>query len=85
MGFNKYGNLTKVISNGSYTIVAGAKTIHIKNTGNANGYWTGDITGSDAVSLSAGQSYGFPITDMETFNEVIIDASATTIEISIFY
>jgi hypothetical protein len=85
MGLQPNRNLTKLVVSGTYTIPAGASLIHIANLGASDGFWTGDMPGSDAVPLAADEAYEFPSKESDNYGAILIDATNTTIKVSIIY
>ena len=72
---------TKVITNTTFTTPQGLSELFMKNTGASNATFTGNVTGSDPVTLAKGES--FSLGYLGTVRAPItINATGTIVEIS---
>lgn len=85
MGLQNSRNWTKVIVNQVYSLIAGATYIHIANLGATSGYWTGDMVGSEPVPLDPNEAYEFPAKESDNYGIVTIDATGTSIKVSMIF
>lgn len=72
---------TKVVTNTTYTTPENCGEVFMKNTGAAAASFTGNVTGSQAVTLGVGETFAFGYIGLPR-QPFTIDATGTIVEVS---